>query len=353
MKLIIQIPCYNEERTLPQVIRDLPRHFPGVDEIEYLVIDDGSTDNTVAVARNLGVHHIHSLGENQGLAKAFLAGIARCLELGADIIVNTDGDNQYGAGCIKDLIAPIAAGRMDIVVGTRPIEEIEHFSRLKKFLQRVGSRVVRQFSGTNIPDVTSGFRAYSAEAAMRLHIFNNYTYTLETIIQAGHMNMRIGHIPIQVNPRTRESRLISSVSRYVWRSASIILRAYVTYKPLRIFLYCAVLPASLGLALCLRFMYYYLFRDSSGHIQSLILAAILLILSFLMTVLGILADLISTNRQLIQEAIFIQRKRTYESQKNAPDYEAGIWPDKDGYSKKKGFLQALRFSREEVHSGSS
>ncbi|MCK4627748.1 MAG: glycosyltransferase family 2 protein, partial [Sedimentisphaerales bacterium] len=233
MKLIIQIPCYNEEKTLPEVIRDLPRDLTGVDRIEYLVIDDGSSDNTVEVARQLGVHHVLSLGSNQGLATAFLAGIRRCLELGADIIVNTDGDNQYKGECIKELVGPILQGKADVVVGARPISDIDHFSWLKKKLQQLGSRVVRQFSGTDIPDTTSGFRAYTAEAAMKLHVFNRYTYTLETIIQAGHMNVRIGHVQIKVNPKTRESRLISSIPRYVWRSSSIILRSYITYKPLR------------------------------------------------------------------------------------------------------------------------
>ena len=211
MKLIIQIPCYNEEKTLPSVIGDLPRELPGIDKIEYLVIDDGSSDRTVEVAGELGVHHILKLGSNQGLATAFAKGISKAMELGADIIVNTDGDNQYKAEYIKDLIGPIVEGQKDIVIGARPIENIEHFSWTKKKLQQLGSFVVRQFSGTAIADTTSGFRAYSAEAAAKLVVFNRYTYTLETIIQAGHMNMRISSVPIQVNPVTRESRLISSM----------------------------------------------------------------------------------------------------------------------------------------------
>ena len=311
MKLIIQIPCYNEEKTLPQVIADFPESLPGIDEIEYLVIDDGSSDQTVEVARKLGVHHVLSLGSNHGLATAFLKGINRCLELGADIIVNTDGDNQYDGHCIQDLIAPIIKGKLDIVVGARPIDNIEHFSWLKKKLQRIGSRVVRQFSRTDIPDTTSGFRAYSAQAAMRLHVFNRYTYTLETIIQAGHMNMRIGHVPIKVNPKTRESRLISSIPHYIWRSVSIILRSYITYRPMRTFFYCSLAPGLLGLAICIRFLYFYLFGSGSGHLQSLILAAVLLIISALIFALGILADLISANRQLLQESLFIQRKQLY------------------------------------------
>ncbi len=305
MKLIIQIPCYNEEQTLPTVIADLPRELPGVDVIEYLIIDDGSTDRTIEVARELGVHHIIRQGQNQGLATAFSAGLHACLDRGADVIVNTDGDNQYQGRCIADLIAPILAGNLDIVVGARPIETIEHFSWLKKLLQRWGSHIVRQFSGTDIPDTTSGFRAYSAEAAMHLQVFNPYTYTLETIIQAGHMRMRIGHVPIAVNAKTRESRLISSIPHYIWRSSSIILRTFVTYKPLRTFLFFAFWPLLIGLLLCARFLCFYFFTNhATGHIQSLILAATLLILSFILLALGILADLISANRRLIQDVRF-------------------------------------------------
>jgi len=311
MKLIIQIPCYNEEQTLPQVIADLPTRLEGVDRIEYLVIDDGSSDKTIETARRLGVHHILPLGSNRGLATAFIRGITYALEQGADIIVNTDGDNQYDGGCIKELIAPIVQGRLDIVVGARPIRQIRHFSRFKKKLQGLGSYVVRQFSGTRIPDATSGFRAYSAEAAMRLHVFNRYTYTLETIIQAGHMNMRIGHTPVNVNPKTRESRLITSTLRYILRSGKIILRSYVTYKPLRTFLYAASVPAFIGLILCVRFVYFYMFGRGSGHLQSLILAAILLIISFVLFSLGILADLTRVNRELNQEMLFMLRKMLY------------------------------------------
>jgi glycosyltransferase involved in cell wall biosynthesis len=309
MKLVIQIPCYNEEKTLAAVVEDLPRELPGVDVIEYLVIDDGSSDRTVEIAKESGAHHVLELGSNRGLAVAFLKGIEKSLELGADVIVNTDGDNQYDGKCIKDLIAPVVEGRLDIVVGARSIETIEHFSWPKKKLQRLGSHVVRQFSGTDIPDTTSGFRAYSAEAAMKLHVFNKYTYTLETIIQAGHMNIRIGHVPIRVNPQTRQSRLISSIPHYIWRSISIILRSYIIYKPLRTFFYCSLVPGLLGLAICLRFLYFFLTSSGGGHIQSLLLAVVLLIIAFQLIVLGILADLISANRKLIQENIFISRKK--------------------------------------------
>ena len=308
MKLIIQIPCYNEEKTLPAVIRDLPRQLNGIDEIEYLVIDDGCTDRTAEVAGENGAHHILSLGTNRGLAEAFLAGIHKCIELGADIIVNTDGDNQYNGDCIKELIAPIAAGKMDIVVGTRPIDSMKHFSWAKKKLQRLGSGVVRRFSGTDIPDTTSGFRAYSAQAGMKLQVFDRYTYTLETIIQAGHMNMRIGHVPIRVNAETRRSRLISSIPHYVWHSASVILRSYITYKPLRTFLYLALVPAAIGVFICL----YWLLFWRAGHVQMLILAAIMLTIAFHLLSLGILADLISANRKLSQEALFHSRSRTYK-----------------------------------------
>lgn len=309
MKLIIQIPCYNEEKTLPEVVADLPREIAGIDTIEFMVIDDGSSDRTIEIARQLGVHHILPMGSNRGLAIAFLRGIQHCVDLGADIIVNTDGDNQYDGTCIPELIRPVLEGALDIVVGARPIEGIEHFSWAKKKLQQVGSHVVRQFSGTDIPDTTSGFRAYSAEAAMKLHVFNRYTYTLETIIQAGHMDLRIGHIPIRVNAKTRESRLISSIPRYIRRSAAIILRSYITYKPLRTFLYCSILPGVLGLALCIRYLAIFFSGKGGGHLQSLLLAAILLIMMFLLWVLGILADLISANRKLIQEQLYLSRKQ--------------------------------------------
>lgn len=313
MKLIIQIPCYNEENTLPEVINDLPKELPGIDTIEYLVIDDGSKDKTVEVAKQLGAHHVLSLGSNRGLAHAFLAGIQKCIDLGADIIVNTDGDNQYSGHCVGDLIVPVVEGKLDMVIGARPIDDIEHFSWLKKKLQRAGSKVVRRFSGTRIPDTTSGFRAYSAEAAMRLHVFNRYTYTLETIIQAGHMNIRIGHVPIMTNAKTRESRLISSIPKYISRSMSIIIRSYITYQPFKTFFYCALIPGVVGAILCARFLCYYFFGASAaGHVQSLILAAVMLIIAFLLMALGILADLIGANRKLIQETLFNTRKQMYK-----------------------------------------
>lgn len=309
MKLIIQIPCYNEEETLPQVIRDLPGDIEGVDEIEYLVIDDGSTDRTVEAAKELGVHHIVSLGSNHGLATAFIKGVHKCVELGADIIVNTDGDNQYQGQCIRDLVGPILEGRADMVVGCRPIEQMQDFSWLKKKLQRLGSGAVRRFSGTDVPDTTSGFRAYSAGAAAQLQVFNRYTYTLETIIQAGAMDMRLCNVPIEVNRKTRASRLIPSIPRYIWRSISIILRSYMTYRPFRTFFYASLVTGLIGVIPCVRFLYYYFRGERSGHIQSLILGAILLIISFNLFSLGVLGHVISANRKLIHEALHLIRSR--------------------------------------------
>ncbi len=308
MKLIIQIPCYNEEKTLPEVIRDLPRQIDGVDEIEYLIIDDGSDDKTIEVAKELGVHHIVSLGSNRGLAKAFTTGIRRCVDLGADIIVNTDGDNQYQGSCISELVGPIVEGKADITIGCRPIEEIKEFSWIKKKLQRLGSAVVRRFSGTDVPDTTTGFRGYSADAAMRLHVFNRYTYTLETIIQAGAMDMRLCNVPIRVNAKTRSSRLISSVPRYIWRSMTIILRSYVTYKPFRTFLYASLVPGLIGLAYCGRFLYFHFMGQPSGHLQSLILAAVLLIIAFNVFALGVLGYLMGTNRRLVNDSLCLMRR---------------------------------------------
>jgi len=307
VKLIIQIPCYNEQDTLAEVIESLPRELPGIDKIEYLIVDDGSTDKTIAVAEKLGVHHILNLGSNHGLAVAFLRGVRRSVELGADIIVNTDGDNQYKAEYIKDLIVPIVEGKADIVIGARPIEKIPEFSWLKKKLQRLGSGAVRRFSGTDVPDTTSGFRAYSAGAAMQLQVFNRYTYTLETIIQAGVMNMRLCSVPIEVNPKTRASRLISSIPIYIWRSMTIIIRSYITYRPFRTFCYASAVVGIIGLFPWMRFLYYWFHGERGGHVQSLILGATLLIISFVLFGLGILGHVISANRQLIHETLYLMR----------------------------------------------
>jgi glycosyltransferase involved in cell wall biosynthesis len=298
-KLIIQIPCFNEEDALPVTFKELPRELPGVSEIEWLIIDDGSTDRTVEVARELGVDHVVRLIRHQGLAKGFMAGIRACVELGADIIVNTDADNQYNSEDIPKLIQPILDGKAEIVVGARPIRDIKHFSPLKKLFQKWGSWMVRKVSQTDIEDAPSGFRAISREAAMQMHVFSEYTYTIETIIQAGQKGMAIVSVPIRTNDFLRESRLISSIPAYLSRSSNTILRIFMTYQPLAFFRIPGMLSFGVGTLLGLRFLYFYLFTGtSSGHIQSLILAAVLLILGGLLFVFGLLADLISVNRKM-------------------------------------------------------
>lgn len=308
MKLIIQIPCFNEEGTIAQVLGDLPDKMPGITSIEYLVIDDGSTDDTVASARQAGAHHIVCLNRNRGYGTAFLAGFQKCRDLGADIVVNTDGDNQYRGDSIPDLIRPIVEEKADIVIGTRPIDKIEEFSWLKKKLQWLGSAVARSFSGTDVPDATSGFRAYSIDAILRLHIISAYSHSLETIIQAGHMGLTITNVPIGVNPKTRESRLMKSMWHYILRTSVIILHSYVQHKPFKTFFYFSIPPAIIGVAIGLRFLIYFLLSDTpTGGTQSLILAAILLILAFNLFFLGVVAELSGTNRKLIQEILYSVR----------------------------------------------
>lgn len=301
IKLIIQIPCFNEENSLPVTLKELPRKLPGISKIEWLIIDDGSTDRTVEVAREHGVDHVVRLIRHQGLAKGFMAGVKACVELGADIIINTDADNQYNAEDIPKLLQPILDGKAEIVVGARPISEIKHFSPLKKMFQRWGSWLVRKVSQTDIQDAPSGFRAISREAAMHMHVFSEYTYTIETIIQAGQKGMAILSVPIRTNDFLRESRLISSIPAYLSRSINTILRIFMTYQPLAFFRIPGLISFSVGILLGLRFLYFYIFTGtSSGHIQSLILAAVLLILGVLLFVFGLLADLISVNRKLLE-----------------------------------------------------
>ncbi len=307
MKLIIQIPCYNEAETLAETVSQLPRNLAGFDRIEYLVIDDGSTDATLAVARELGVHHIVALPVHRGLASAFGAGLMASLDCDADVIVNTDADNQYCAGDIPSLVAPILRGEADMVVGARPIEQIRHFSTLKKLLQKLGSWAVRRISNTSIPDATSGFRAFSREAAQRLNVFSTYTYTLETIIQAGRSDMTVASVPIQVNAPLRESRLITNTLSYVWRSLVTMLRVFILYKPLRFFLVVGSVFFGAGFLLGMRFTYYYLIDQGEGKVQSLILAAILLLMGFQLGVVGLLSDLIATNRRIVEELQARQR----------------------------------------------
>jgi len=308
MKLIVQVPCYNEAETLPATLADIPRHIEGIDEIEVLIVDDGSTDNTTEVARQHGADHIVRLKANRGLAVAFSVGLEKSLELGADIIVNTDADNQYKGECIPDLIAPILHEEADLVVGTRPIEAIAEFSWLKKKLQRLGSWVVRQVSGTDIADATSGFRAYSRAAAMHLSVVSDFTYTLETLIQAGRTNLAIAQVPIQTNPQARASRLFSSIPAYIYQSSKTILRIYALYRPLRFFATVGLLLFLPGLALGLRFVYYYITGNGTGHVQSLILATVLMLLGFQILIFGVVADLIGANRKLVQNILSHLRK---------------------------------------------
>lgn len=313
MKLIIQIPCYNEAETLEIALNDLPKKLDGIDEIEYLIINDGSQDNTVEVARNWGVHHIVSFKQNKGLAKGFMAGLDGCLRNGADIIVNTDADNQYCGEDIQKLIQPILDGKADMVIGARPIDETEHFSYIKKKLQHFGSWVVRKASNTDIPDAPSGFRAMSREAAMHINVVNDYTYTLETIVQAGREKMAITSVPIRTNAELRPSRLFNSILGYVKKSMLTILRAYMMYKPLKCFTYLATVPTLIGLMIGFRFIYFMSQGMSSGHIQSLILGCTLIIIGFLTFMIGLVADVIAANRKLLQDTQYHARRSEYET----------------------------------------
>jgi glycosyltransferase involved in cell wall biosynthesis len=311
VKLIIQIPCYNESATLAETVADLPRTIPGVDTIEILVIDDGSSDGTAEMARRLGVHHLVRFPQNRGLAKGFMAGIDACLRLGADIIVNTDADNQYVGADIPRLVQPILEGKADLVVGDRQVDQVEHFSPAKKKLQKIGSWVVRLASNTRVPDATSGFRAISREAALRTFVTSEFTYTLETIIQAGQAHLAVAAVPIRTNPKTRESRLFRSIPQYLRRSAGTIVRIYTMYKPLRAFLLLAALLFLCGTGLGVRFLYFHFTEPRTGHIQSLILAAILLITAFLVGAVGLLADLVGANRKLLEDVVIRLRRLEY------------------------------------------
>jgi len=307
MKLIIQVPCYNEEKTLPVTLSDLPREVPGVDVVEWLVVDDGSSDHTAEVAKANAADHVVCLPRNQGLAKAFMAGLEASIMAGADIIVNTDGDNQYRADCIPDLIRPILEGKAEIVVGVRPIDQIEHFSPTKKFLQRLGSWAVGLASNTDIPDAPSGFRAISRKAAMQLNVFNEYTHTLETIIQAGQKSMAITSIPVRINEDLRRSRLVKSTPSYIKRSIVTIVRIFVVYKPFTFFATIGVILFALGMLIGIRFLYFYFSGSGSGHIQSLILASILIGIGFQTIMVAFIADLLSVNRKLLEELQYKSR----------------------------------------------
>ena len=308
MKLVIQIPCYNEEETLPVVLKQLPRQVEGFDSVEWLVINDGCTDHTVEVARKHGVDHFVHFRKNRGLAKGFIAGIDMCLKLGADVIVNTDADNQNKAEDIPKLVEPILAGYADIVVGSRPIDHIEHFSFLKKILQKLGSSVVRLVSKTNVKDTTSGFRAISREAAFRMNVFNEYTYTLETVIQAGQKDLAIISVPVGTNAYLRPSRLMSSIPSYIRKSIATIIRIFVVYKPFRFFITAGVTIFMCGLLIGLRFLYYYLLGKGGGHIQSLILASVLLGAGFQVILVAFVSDLLSVNRRLLEDVQYRLKK---------------------------------------------
>ena len=326
MKLIIQIPCFNEEEHLPGTLADLPREVAGFDTVEWLVIDDGSVDRTIEVARENGVDHIVRLTNNKGLAAGFQAGLDACLKLGADVIVNTDADNQYSAADIPKLVAPVLAGTADMVVGDRETDSIEHFSPLKKRLQKLGSAVVRMASETNVPDTTSGFRAYNREAAIGLAVVSKYTYTLETLIQAGKLLVATDHVAIATNPKTRESRLFPSMGSYVRRNAVAIARIYAQYEPLRVFMTLAVVATVAALIPFTRFVVAYVGGNGAGHVQSLIFGAVLFNAAVVLFALGIIGDLLYGQR-IMSQRIF-ERIRRIELQLDVPPshYEPGAHP---------------------------
>jgi glycosyltransferase involved in cell wall biosynthesis len=318
-KLIIQIPCFNEEETLGITLQALPRTVPGCDVVEWLVIDDGSVDRTAEVALAHGVDHVVRLSTNQGLAKAFMAGLDACLKAGADIIVNTDADNQYCADDIPALVFPILAHQAEMVIGARPIAEIEHFSPVKKALQQFGSWVVRLASDTDIPDAPSGFRALSREAALRVNVFNGYTYTLETIIQAGQQGIAIVSVPIRTNGYLRPSRLVKSIRSYIQRSIFTILRIFMTYKPLRSFLILGTVPFSIGVLLGIRWLLLYFGGSPRAHVPSLILAAIGILVGVQLWILGLVADLLAVNRKMLEDIQLRARRAEIEAARQGSD----------------------------------
>jgi len=308
MKLIIQIPCFNEARTLPETIRALPRSLPGIDEIEYLVVDDGSSDGTAEAAAELGVHHVIRCPQHVGLATAFVAGIEACARRGADIIVNTDADNQYQANDIRQLIEPILAGRASLVIGDRGVGSLPAFSPIKRRLQVLGSWVVARLAGTRTPDATSGFRAFTRDVALRTLVLGNYSYTLETLIQAGARRIAIEYVPVGTNPQTRPSRLMKSIAQYIRKSTITLLRTYTMYWPLRVFSTVGLSIILLGLVPGLRFLYLFMIGQRIGHVQSLILSAILIIVGVQVLLIGFLADLVGFNRTILEEALYRVRK---------------------------------------------
>ena len=312
--LVIQIPCFNEEGTLAETVADLPRAVPGFDVVKFLVIDDGSSDRTVEVARECGVHHVVSHRRNRGLAAAFLTGLDTALRMGADVIVNTDADNQYAGSSVADIARPVLDGLADIVVGERPIESVDDFSPLKKRLQRLGSWVVRKASGTPIADAASGFRAFNREAALRLHVFGRYTYTMETLIQAGAERLAVISVPIGVNPQTRPSRLVKSSAQYVRRSAATIIRSYAVYRPFRFFAAVSAVPFAIGVALLVRWVLLWQFAaDYQSRIPSLVIAAVFVLVAVQIVMVGFLADLMASTRRLVADSRYRARKAEIEA----------------------------------------
>ncbi len=301
MKLIIQIPCFNEEITLPLTLASLPKNIEGIDEIETLLVDDGSTDRSVEIAENFGVNHIVKLSGNKGLARAFMKGIQTCIELGADIIVNTDADNQYNAEDIHKLVRPILDGKADIVIGARPIERIKHFSLMKKILQKVGSFMIRLLSSTGTEDAPSGFRAFTKEAAIMINVFDNYTYTLETIIQSKAKGLMIESVPIRVNESYRKSKLVKNIFDYIRKQSFTMIRMFIIYRPFRFFAIIGGFLFALGLIIWARFLFYFFIHEGGGHLQSLLFAAILMIIGFQTIMLGVIADLLAINRKLVED----------------------------------------------------
>jgi len=317
VKLIIQIPCYNEANTLPQTIKALPRHITGVDEVEILVIDDGSTDNTAEIAENLGVDHIIRHSRNLKLAAAFMSGIEACLARGADIIVNTDADNQYNAEDIPSLVEPLLSGHADLVIGDRGVANLDTFSYSKRFLQRLGSWVVAKAAGLSTPDATSGFRALTRETALRTLVLSEYSYTLETLIQAGARQVVVKYVPVRTNQPTRPSRLMRNIPHFLANAATTIIRAYTLYRPLRVFTAVSSVLIMAGLALGIRFLYFFFMEQGTGHVQSLILTAILLIVGFQVFLIGLVADLISSNRKIMEETLYRLRILEYDGEVDA------------------------------------
>ena len=300
MKLIVQIPCFNEEKTLPQTVADIPRDIPGIDTVEVLIIDDGSSDKTVQVAADIGVDHIIENAHNLGLARTFARGMEECLKRGADIIVNTDGDNQYMGADIADLVQPVVEGRAELVVGNRNTHRVEHFSPLKKLLQKLGSRVVRNLSGVQVGDAVSGFRAITREAALRINIVSSFSYTTEMLIQAGKKQFSVSEVPVRTNAKTRDSRLFRSIPQFITQQLATMLRMYVMYRPLRFFFGLGALLSIAGFLPVLRFLYFYVTSGGAGHIQSLVLGGVLMLMGFASFIVALVADIINFNRQLIE-----------------------------------------------------